>query len=250
MAVSKAKLFDDFLREFKVFYGDVEPSVKELIGALISRIPEDGFELDRPDNVVLLIGEINGEKAEEIIADLWDLDANLPIGRPIEMVLSTDGGEVEGGSAVISVIRSVRSRGRLVNVHVAGYAHSTSFDIVQACDHRSAEPTATFMTHHEHFSLADDASATTHENEGRVSKAHTRRVFQELASRTGRDVEFYMQKVLAGEWYLSAEDALEEGLIDEIVITRPYALTPAREGAKVAVPKRSRARKKTDAAAP
>jgi ATP-dependent protease ClpP protease subunit len=119
---------------------------------------------------------------------------------------------------------------------------SSAFDILQAADHRSAEPSASFMIHHEHFSLSDDASAPTHANEGNASMARAKLVFEEWSVRTGRSADFYTKLISTGEYYFDANKALSEGLIDEIAIIKPYVMTPAQGGKGPAV-KRKRATK-------
>jgi len=230
MAVSRQSLVDDFFSEAKIHYGgEIEPSLSKLLGQLIDLVPDEAYTLRKSGNVVLLLGEIDKELAEEVIEELWDAHERLKPGEPIEVILSSDGGDVTSGSAIMAVLGQLRKE-RFVNVHVAGSAHSTAFDLVQCFDHRSAEPTASFMSHHEHFDLPEDASAISHKTEGDASIKRSTAVFTETAKRTGRPVSYYLEKIEHGEWYLSADEALEEGLIDEIAIHRPFQLTPARAG--------------------
>jgi ATP-dependent protease ClpP protease subunit len=46
-------------------------------------------------------------------------------------------------------------------------------------------------------------------------------MFQIYSSRTGKNPDYYREKLTEHNWYLSAEEALAEGLVDEVLPPPP-----------------------------
>lgn len=230
---------DELLAEFRVlasahYGGALEPSVESLLAKLVIEVP-DTLTPKTPlssRNTAYIIGEITEPSADECVDDLMQVHLNRPISEPARLIISSEGGDVAGAMAIESAISQMRREGREVRAHVAGVAHSAAFDILQICDHRSAEPVAFIMMHEEQYGSEGSTSANL--TEAQYSKRQVASFLRVVAERTGKSVEFYQRKIKNANWYLSAEEALAEGLIDEIIAI------PGFKPVAVAKPKRRR----------
>jgi ATP-dependent protease ClpP protease subunit len=163
--------------------------------------------------------------AEQAIRMLWEHHYGLDASRPITLVISSPGGSTYLGLAVISAINDIRREGRVVNAHVAGWAWSAAADIVQFCDHRTIEPTGSLMLHEEQAEFEGSSSSRLRDAE--AAKKAERLVFEQIAARTGRPVKYYVDKTDGKDWYLTAPEALAEGLVDEILGVPSLPKSPA-----------------------
>lgn len=244
--LTRAQLLDNFsVKARQHFDGDVPCSIESLLAELAALVPDTGLNNRLPGNRVWLTGEIETDMADDFLEELMDMHYYLPMEVPCEIILSSSGGEVDAGTAIATVLSDMRRDGRKIIIHVAGSAMSIAFDILQVADVRIAEPTAMLMTHHERFGIGED-DALKHVNDGTASINRAKLVFEQLSQRTGRPISYYLDKVKGIEWYITPEEALREGLIDEIAIARPYPITPARDNTKPAKPRKPRAPKTED----
>jgi ATP-dependent protease ClpP protease subunit len=203
---------------------------------------------------VYLVGSVTDEPTNEdpkpsvvgsrIIDELLYLDETLPPTEPITILISSEGGHICPALAIQGTITLLRRQGRTVNGHVLGWAMSSAFEILQACDHRSMEAFASLMTHEVQSST--DGSTTTSEDEVKFSRQTEKRLFELfLESRSGKDYKYYKPRIKAKQWYLSAPEALAEGFVDEITSLPPF------KGPKAPpAPKRPRKAKLVEAGIP
>lgn len=204
---------------------------ESLAPRLIAQVPTEAFEM-KPmweAGVILFHGDVTEEHAKWMQQELSEVHLNIKKGLPITIYLSSFGGYCEAGMAVFSTIQELRRAGRVVNVHVTGTAMSMGSILVQACDTRTIEPYATMMLHEswDYF-------------EGKVSDAKDRVAFNErydnmlssiYASRSGKPTSYWTQKMARRDWYLTARDAVAEGLVDKIRPIKPYPKDKKKEAA-------------------
>jgi ATP-dependent protease ClpP protease subunit len=194
---------------------------------LAGLVPVDAFPTE-PQDAVYILGMITEEDgADTYIGDIDALHKILPDGAVLQINISSPGGDVYLGGAIASKIQEVRRSGRKVHAHVTGYAWSAAFDILQACDIRTMEPTASLMTHEEQILPEERLSSSKLKDEAVISKALEAAQFQLWSARTGRPISYYQKMTRYKEWYLTAEEALGEGFVDEITAIVPYEPTPA-----------------------
>lgn len=203
--------------------GEVLP----LLSDLVSAVPKDAFSRSYlPDNVVLMIGEVDEELIVDTVKDIWDVHKDIAPGEPIKIIMSTCGGQVYSGLALIGTINELRRLGREVHIHVLGWALSMGFDILQSASHRSMEPTSYLMMHEEQYGY--EGSTSDQEQETKFSRGQEQLMLERLSERTGRPTKFYKDKIAHKNWYIGPKEALAEGLIDEVVSVPPFTLTPAQ----------------------
>jgi ATP-dependent protease ClpP protease subunit len=237
---TRAKLIDLFIQTMTAESADVDRS---LAAKLVALLPEDAFTPSREDKgFVTLIGALHEEDPANdgqamgaaFLGRLERAHLLLPIEVPITIEISSVGGDVELSLAIIGTISQMRREGRKVNAHVLGFALSAAFDIVQFCDHRSIDPQGGMMMHESQYGKDADATSN-HLRDALFSKKLEKQIFEVLSSRTGRPVSYYQKLVDGKDYYVSAQEALQEGFVDEITSVPTLSKSPVRpEPKKVA----------------
>ena len=206
--------FDQIVRRY---YND-DPAVRdELVARLADAVPPRAFDpVDPSDEGMLFFhSDIEEQHVVPLQQKLLRTHLNLAPETPITLFLSSVGGNVFAGLALVSTINSLQRLGRQVQVHIEGVAMSMASVIAQAANHRTMEASAFFMLHE-----------VWYRSSGRVSDHSDERAFQErlqdtlyqiYAQRTGKSIEYYRKKLYKTDWYLDAEEALREGLVDAIL---------------------------------
>lgn len=135
---------------------------------------------------------------------------------PITLEISSPGGSVTAGHALMDVIRKIRRQGVRVIGVVYGEAASMAPLILQACSKRVASESAIFMVHGlVHFQIGDVRNL---EAERKMVNNLVDYMAQLLGKTTKKNAD-YWRSILqdATPQYYTAEEALEIGLIDEII---------------------------------
>jgi len=133
----------------------------------------------------------------------------------ITVILNSVGGDVFDGLLLFDTIRSIVARGVPVTIEVRGLAASMAPIILQAGSRRVASKYTRFMLHE----IATMTVGRTTEQEEQVLELRKLNSMLRdiLAERTGRDsVEIDKAWKKTDKWF-SAEEALEFGLVDEVV---------------------------------
>lgn len=199
---------------------------QDFLAELVQRVPKDAFSRSfLPENIAILVGEISEDTINDVIQDLWDIHTSIPRGQHIQILMSSCGGQVYSGLALIGTINELRRQGREVRIHVLGWALSMAFDILESASYRTMEPTAYLMTHEEQYGY--EGGTSEQETETKFSRGQELLMLERLAARTGRTVKYYRDKIAHKNWYIGPAEALSEGLIDEVVTVPAFAQTPA-----------------------
>lgn len=247
MSHGKRAILDDFLViAHDHFDGNPPPSIDRLLARLVNEgLPFDLAPREPADDGMVYLVDFLGDCEDDpgigthqrVVSELMRAHLNLPAEHPVQLVVSSEGGCVYGALAIIGTINHLRRSGRKVNAHVAGRAFSAAFDIVQHCDHRTAEPTSAFMYHQEQDGA--EGSTTKRMIEARFSTKQDRTIFEVIAQRTGKPVKYYEDKTKGRECYLTAPEALADGLLDAILPIMPFPVSAPL----VSSPRRKRAPK-------
>jgi ATP-dependent protease ClpP protease subunit len=143
---------------------------------------------------------------------------------PIRLNLCSTGGSVFAGLGAVSTIFDLQREGRKVNVHVQGLAASMASVIMQAADYRTIESTAHILLHKISYGMR--GSADEHQEELEFTNNLHQSMFSIYSARTGKPVSYYFEKLKKTNWFMTAETALAEGLVDEVV--PPPRFLPAK----------------------
>lgn len=215
-----------------------------LVSELVSAVPTAAFDAIQPfdEGILFFHGSVEETEVQDLQHDLVRAHLNLPPGMPILLNLSSTGGSVYAGLALVSTIYDIQRKGRSVNVHIQGVAMSMASVIAQVANHRTIEPSAFFMLHKISYGLR--GSTDDHEEELAFTNKLHEAMFSIYSARTGKKPEEYMAKLRKTNLYLDAREALKEGLVDEIIDAPLYKTAiPATLNLPVAVKPKTKTRK-------
>lgn len=175
---------------------------------------------DRIDSVILearrifLSDAVDSNSAEDIIRKLWYLELTDP-GKPILFVINSPGGSVDSGFAIWDQIKLLKSP---VTTLVCGLAASMGslLSLSAAPKRRFATEKSRIMIHQPLIGGVIKGQATDLEIQAKEI-LKTRKVITSIyMEQTGKDYET-IEKAIDRDTWLTAQEALEFGLLDGIV---------------------------------
>ncbi|MBO4573209.1 MAG: ATP-dependent Clp endopeptidase proteolytic subunit ClpP [Clostridia bacterium] len=167
------------------------------------------------DRIVFITGEIDDAVANTVIAQLIFLEAKDP-SKPINMYINSPGGSVSAGLAIYDTMNYIRSE---VCTICVGMAASMGAFLLSsgAKGKRFALPNSEIMIHQPLGGVSGQASdIKIHADHIVKTREKLNRI---LAENTGKDIET-ISRDTDRDNFLSADQALEYGLIDKIYVNR------------------------------
>lgn len=168
---------------------------------------------------IVTLGEITNENicdALEQIYEINDEDKSKEATRrePIKLILNSPGGDVYDGIGLIDVIEQSLTP---IHIYVHGQAQSMGFAIATSGHYRYAGKRTTFMYHEISWETNQEKLAY-HEQEVIEGK----RLWSVYDSIVVANTKIPLKKLQQirkehKEWYLTAQEALQWGIIDEII---------------------------------
>jgi ATP-dependent Clp protease protease subunit len=164
------------------------------------------------NRIVFLIGEISYQRAAEVIMKMLYLD-NLKRTSEISLYINSPGGSVDDTMAIYDTMRYI---GSPVATYCIGRAQSGGAVILAAGEkgHRFALPHAKIMLHQPWGGVTGQAADIKIQAE-EILKAKSL-INEILARHTGQSVEKIAEET-ERDRYMTAEEAKEYGLIDEVL---------------------------------
>ena len=167
--------------------------------------------------VLFLRGPIEDTRADELVAQLLALDAES--AEPITLYIDSPGGLATGMFAVYDVVRLLRAPVHATCVGIA--ASAAAFLLATATGTRSATPNARIMIH-QPSGGAQGTAADIQIQAAQIGLLRAR-AEQILAERSGQPLERVAADMQRDFW-LSADEAVGYGLLDEVARRGPVAL--------------------------
>lgn len=167
------------------------------------------------ERIVFLNGEVNDAAAALVCAQLLLLESENP-KKPIHLYINSPGGVVTSGLAMYDTIRLIRAP---VHTLCMGTARSMGSFLLMAGEpgHRAALPNASLHVHQPLGGVQGQATdILIHAEEIQQTK---RRIIGLYAKHCGRTYD-EVERTLDRDRFMSAEEALEWGLIDRILEER------------------------------
>lgn len=168
------------------------------------------YHLHEQTRTIILSDDINDETGRLFLNAMHLLESSSD--EPIHITLNSGGGCFYNGMAIFDAIKTSKCH---VTIKVVGHAMSMGAVILQAADHRMATANSVIMLHDGDVTMAESIKPedlsiyTKHDAEMRD------RMHKIFADATGRSKSYFAKKLLH-DWYLTAERAKKEKLIDEI----------------------------------
>lgn len=165
---------------------------------------------------IFLSAPIEDKSANDIIRKMWYLELMNP-GKPILFVINSPGGAVDCGFAIWDQIKLMTSP---VTTLVTGLAASMGsvLSLVAGKGRRFATPNARFMIHQPRIHGVIRGQATDLEIHAKEILKTRNSLISLYVEATGQD-EKIIERALDRDKWMSAQEALEFGLVDRIILT-------------------------------
>ncbi|OZB95905.1 ATP-dependent Clp endopeptidase proteolytic subunit ClpP [Paenibacillus sp. XY044] len=183
-----------------------------------SRLGERSYDIYSrllKDRIIFLGSEVNDVVANSIIAQLLFLAADDP-EKDISLYINSPGGSTSAGYAILDTMDYIKPK---VSTICMGFAASMGAVLFLAGEKgmRYALPNSEFMLH-QPLGGAQGPAADIDISARRILKLRSK-INDFIAEKTGQPLE-RIEKDTNRDFFLSAEEALEYGIVDRI-ITQP-----------------------------
>jgi len=160
----------------------------------------------------------------------------------IEIIFSSPGGSIIDGFELFDFIQDLRSRGHHITTGTLGMAASMAGILLQAGDTRWVGGQAWVMIHRAAFG----AFGKTYEVEDEVEfvKRIEERILEIFTSRSKLTKQKIKKNWDRKDWWISADEAVELNLVDEVRATLPEMIPPQKTVKKRA-PRKTAAKRVT-----
>ena len=175
----------------------------------------DIFSLLLRERIVFLGQEVDDNIANLIIAQILHLEARDP-DKEIQLYINSPGGLAYGGMAIYDVMQHVRPPVSTICVGM-GMSAAAMILCAGAPGKRLALPSAKIMIHQ--GSAGTRGAPSDMEIQLREVLSTTKRMAQIIAHHCGRSLE-QVEHDLERDYFMTAQEALEYGIIDEVIAPR------------------------------
>ncbi len=168
------------------------------------------------DRVIFLVGEVNDQTANLVVAQLLFLESENP-DKEISLYINSPGGSVTAGMAIYDTMQFIKPQ---VSTMCLGFAASMGAFLLAAGEKgkRYSLPNSKIMIHQVLGGARGQATdIEIHARDIIRTKEQMNRI---LADRTGQSYE-KMKADTERDYFMTAPEAQEYGLIDSVVEKRP-----------------------------
>lgn len=168
------------------------------------------------ERVVFLVGEVNDYSANLVVAQLLFLESENP-EKDISLYINSPGGSVSAGMAIFDTMNFIKPE---VSTLCIGMAASMGAFLLTAGakGKRFSLPNSKVMIHQPLGGARGQATEIEiHAREILKTREQLNRI---LAEKTGQPLE-KIERDTERDYYLSADEAKEYGLVDEVIAKRP-----------------------------
>ena len=175
------------------------------------------------ERIIFLTGQVYDQVASLICAQLLFLESENP-SKDISFYINSPGGVVSAGLAIYDTMQYIRAPVSTVCIGMAASMGSLLLT-AGAPKKRFALPNSRIMVHQP--SGGAQGQATEIEIQAREILALRHRLNQIYVKHTGQPIEA-IERRLERDSYMSAEEAMEFGLVDEVVSERAIPAADAK----------------------
>ncbi len=168
------------------------------------------------ERVIFLVGPINDQTANLVVAQLLFLESENP-DKDISFYVNSPGGSVSAGMAIFDTMNFIKSD---VSTLCTGFAASMGAFLLAAGakGKRFSLPNSKIMIHQP--SGGSQGQATDIEIQAREILKTREQLNKILAERTGQPLE-RIERDTERDYYMTAEEARDYGVVDQVIAKRP-----------------------------
>ena len=163
---------------------------------------------------ILLSGEVNKELAERVVRQLLLMESSSD--DPIKVFIDSPGGDVDAGYAIFDMLRFVKPKVYTIGMGLVASAGALIL-LAAPKDRRIGLPNSHYLIHQPLSGIRGNATEIEiHAREIERTKVKLNHL---IADETGQPIE-KVEKDTDRDYWMSAPEAQEYGLLDHIVTTR------------------------------
>ncbi len=164
---------------------------------------------------IILSGEVNKELAEKVVRQLLILESDSAT-KPIYIYIDSPGGDVDAGFAIFDMIRFIKPPVYMIGMGLVASAGALIL-LASPKNYRLGLPNSHYLIHQPLSGIKGVATdIEIHAKEIEKTRAKINAL---IATETGKD-EAAVAKDTDRDYWLSADEAAEYGLISNIIKTR------------------------------
>ncbi|KAF4981877.1 hypothetical protein FZEAL_2397 [Fusarium zealandicum] len=188
----------------------------------MANIPMPYIE-ESSERIILLNGEVNDYMSASIVAQLLWLESDTP-DKPITMYINSPGGSVTSGMAIYDTMTYIKSP--VSTVCVGGAASMAAILLAGGeAGKRFSLPHSSIMIHQPLGGTRGQASdILIYANQIQKIREQSNKIMQYHLNKAKGSDKYTIEEIndlMERDKYLSPDDALELGVIDEILTKRP-----------------------------
>ena len=168
------------------------------------------------ERVIFLVGEVNDQTANLVVAQLLFLESENP-DKDISLYINSPGGSVTAGMSIYDTMQFIKPD---VSTMCLGFAASMGAFLLAAGakDKRYSLPNSKIMIHQVLGGARGQATdIEIHARDILRTKDQMNKI---LAERTGQTLE-KIQQDTERDYYMTADEAKDYGLVDQVIANRP-----------------------------
>ena len=168
------------------------------------------------ERVIFLVGEVNDQTANLVVAQLLFLESENP-DKDISLYINSPGGSVTAGMSIYDTMQFIKPD---VSTMCLGFAASMGAFLLAAGakGKRYSLPNSKVMIHQVLGGARGQATdIDIHARDILRTKEQMNRI---LAERTGQDYE-KIQRDTERDYFMTADEAKDYGLVDQVIAKRP-----------------------------
>ncbi len=169
------------------------------------------------DRIIILGTAINDDVANAVIAQMLFLEADNP-DKDIQLYINSPGGSVSSGLGIYDIMQFVKCDVATTCIGLAASMGSLLLN-AGAKGKRYILPHARVMLHQPHIMGGLSGQASDIEIAANEMLNTKKRLTEIYAAHTGKDYDT-LDKAMDRDFYLSADQALEWGIVDHVVKVR------------------------------
>ena len=168
------------------------------------------------ERVIFLVGEVNDQTANLVVAQLLFLESENP-DKDISLYINSPGGSVTAGMSIYDTMQFIKPD---VSTMCLGFAASMGAFLLAAGakGKRYSLPNSKVMIHQ--VLGGARGQATDIEIQARDNLRTKAQMNRILAERTGQTLE-KIQQDTERDYYMTADEAKDYGLVDQVIANRP-----------------------------
>ena len=175
---------------------------------------QDSNDIVLKTRSILISGEIDKKMAEKVVSQLLMLEAEND--NPIRVFIDSPGGDVDSAYAIFDMIRFVKPKVIMIAMGLAASAGALIL-LAGAKEERLGFPNSHYLIHQPLSGVR--GVATEIEIHAKEIEKTRQKINALIAQETGKSLQ-QVEKDTDRDYWMSAEEALEYGLISKIISKR------------------------------